>query len=91
MRCSERCSSIIALKEYITKELRETVLDIGYIEPGHGMKSKQLWLVEDIDLTEMYELFKKKREFIVSGVISKRVTPKTPKTTENAITIQPQT
>ena len=71
MCCSERFSSIVALKEYLTKELRETVLDIGYIEPGHGMRGKQLWLVEDIDLTEMYELFKKKREFSLECFIQK--------------------
>jgi len=35
------------------------------------MKGKQLWLVEDIDLKEMYELFKKKHEFSLWCFIQK--------------------
>lgn len=32
----------------------ETV-DIGYIEPGHGMKGKKQWLITDDDIEEMYK------------------------------------
>ncbi len=47
------------LSEYKDK-LDEPVGTVGYIEPGHGLRGKQRWLSSDDDLTEMYELHKKK-------------------------------
>ena len=35
---------------------------MGYIEPGHGVKGKQVWLVDDEDIAEMYTRFKAKQE-----------------------------
>lgn len=46
----------------MSEHLQEVVLDLGYIQPGHGVKGKQQWLVEDVDLDEMYTLFEKKQE-----------------------------
>ena len=34
--------------------------DIGYIEPGHGAKGKQVWLGSQEELDEMYVLLDKK-------------------------------
>jgi hypothetical protein len=30
-------------------------VDVGYIEPGHGMKGKKQWLLTDADVEEMYK------------------------------------
>ena len=40
-------SSVSFLQEHLAKELEEVALDVSYIEPGHGIKGKQMWLVED--------------------------------------------
>ena len=47
------------------------VLDIGYIEPGYGIKGKQMWLVEDTDLSEMYTCFKTKHDIILWCFVQK--------------------
>ena len=44
----------------MTEALQEVILDVGYIEPGHGLKGRQVWLVED-DMIEMYSRFKKRQ------------------------------
>ena len=38
---------------------------MGYIEPGHGLKGKQWWLLVDDDLHEMYSGFTGKREILL--------------------------
>ena len=62
LRNIEKFTSLDTLKEHLTTQLGEDIMDIGYIEPGHGMKGKQVWLVEDDDLAEMYTRFKTKQE-----------------------------
>ena len=52
--------SVSNKKKYLFEHLQENVLDMGFIEPGHGVKGKQQWLTENADLEEMYALFKKK-------------------------------
>ena len=44
-------------------EVSET--DIGFIEPGHGIKGKQLPLTSDEQLHDMYTVYKGKREILV--------------------------
>ena len=51
-----------SLKQHLADALEEDILDVGYIEPGHGMKGKQVWLVEDSDVAEMYSRFKTKQD-----------------------------
>lgn len=48
--------------KHLADALEEDTLDVGYIEPGHGMKGKQVWLVEDSDVAEMYSRFKTKQD-----------------------------
>ena len=40
-------------------------LQFGYVVPGHGKKSKQLAVLSDEDLQEMYKKHKKKREILL--------------------------
>ena len=42
----------------------ETV-DIGFIEPGHGMKGKKQWLLTDDDVKEMYKQHLGKRSILL--------------------------
>ena len=30
--------------------------DVGYIEPGHGVKGRQMWLETEDELHEMYQI-----------------------------------
>ena len=32
-------------------------VEMGYIEPGHGMKGKKVWLFRDGDVVKMYERY----------------------------------
>lgn len=56
---TEKFLSIKALRECLAAQLGENILDVGYIEPGHGLKGKQIWLTEDDDFEDMYSRFKK--------------------------------
>ena len=38
---------------------------LGYIEPGHGAKGRQIVLDEDKDLTEMYRVHLKKKKIVL--------------------------
>ena len=39
--------------------------DFGYIEPGHGVKGRQMWLGTEDDLHEMYQIHDKVRSEIL--------------------------
>ena len=41
------------------------VVDIGYIEPGHGMKGRKQWLNNDDDVNEMYSNHMGKRNILL--------------------------
>ena len=46
---------------------------IGYIEPGHGLKGKQKWLLDDDDVSEMYAIHKNKREVMLYAFVDSQV------------------
>jgi len=52
------------LKDTIYHEFPEKVpqanQNLGYIEPGHGVKGRQRWISSPSDLTLMYQAYKKK-------------------------------
>ncbi len=51
-----------ALKTEIKSCLDITPHQVGFIEPGHGLKGKNRWLVKDEDLIDMYSLYGKRKE-----------------------------
>ena len=55
-------ATLDALLDEIKTSLNICPLQIGYIEPGHGLKGKQRWLIDDGDLTDMYCIYERKRE-----------------------------
>ena len=40
-------------------------MDVGFIQPGHGMKGKQQPLTHDEQLDDMYTVYKGKKEILV--------------------------
>ena len=42
-----------------------TIDQVGYIEPGHGVKGKQRWLSVSEDLEDMYTLHQQKHEILL--------------------------
>lgn len=36
-----------------------------YFEPGHGLKGRQKWLLDDDDVLEMYVMHKKKHKVML--------------------------
>jgi hypothetical protein len=62
----------MSLKAHLAEVFEEVVLDVGYIEHGHGMKGKQVWLVEDADVAEKYARFKTKQDITLWCFCAKR-------------------
>ena len=46
-------------------ELFGQVSQVGYIEPGHGLRGKQCWLIKSEDWCDMYTSYEKKREILL--------------------------
>lgn len=70
-----RCDTLITLRAFLRTKVPpveingETpnfeAVDIGYIEPGHGMKGKKQWLIRDGDIGEMYKLHEGKQNILL--------------------------
>ncbi len=58
-------SRFAAIREEFKKLLEITTAQIGYIEPGHGLKGKQRWLTDNDDIEEMYDCFKGRNEIVM--------------------------
>lgn len=60
----KRCKNMSELREFLHAKVPPVeiggkkpdfqTVDVGYIEPGHGMKGKKQWLITDSDIQEMY-------------------------------------
>ena len=48
-------STIADMKESLTSGFKFPYDNFGYIEPGHGLKGRQQWIVQDEDVQEMYK------------------------------------
>lgn len=54
-----RFDTVDELKDCLSGTLPCGFTQLGYIEPGHGLKGKTQWIVEDDDLVEMYAKYRK--------------------------------
>ena len=58
--------SMKSLQQFISRNIPEAVqvdlqnVEMGYVEPGHGMKGKKVWLYTDGDLGNMYKRYQGK-------------------------------
>ena len=63
LRMNDKFTSLDRLNAQLQGECGDKVPlkieQLGYIEPGHGLRGKQRWLINDEDLKEMYEKFEK--------------------------------
>lgn len=69
-------------KEFATfkHQLRESFGDslctsnfiLGYIQPGHGTKGRQIAVKGDNDLSQMYEAHQLRRKIIISSLVKRR-------------------
>ena len=55
-----RFTLIDNLKKTLSETFGFQVGNIGFVEPGHGLKSRRHWLVRDKDLLDMYSVHKKR-------------------------------
>ena len=51
--CTHHFTSIDNLKKTLSEAFGFQVGSIGFVEPGHGLKGRQHWLVRDKDLQDM--------------------------------------
>ena len=56
---STRFETVDELRDCLTVFFPCGFTQVGYIEPGHGLKGKTQWIVEDDDLVEMYTKYGK--------------------------------
>ena len=75
---AKHCSSLQQLQDFIGVNLPTSistpdfsVIEMGYIEAGHGPKGRNVWLFDDDDVKQMYKCNQKKKIYY-SGVIPKK-------------------
>ena len=56
----------------------EDEIELGFIEPGHGTKGRQQWLVDDDDLSDMYKSYEGKMDIMLWVYLGTRKTPCSP-------------
>ena len=58
---------IESLQDKLLSELGERgeIIEMGYIEPGHGARGKQRWILNAGDLEDMYEAYSRKTEIML--------------------------
>ena len=83
------CQSIQSLRQFIKNNLLDIPgidkpdiqnVEIGYVEPGHGMKGKKIWLFNNEDVKNMYDKYQSKpsiRLWCYSCVVPKKDSAKT--------------
>ena len=68
LRLTTRFSSLTSLKGQVMSKCDGKVSfdeGFGYIEPGHGVKGRQRWLLSDEDVADMYTLHDGKKEILL--------------------------
>lgn len=61
-RINTRFTNVPTLKKALADHFQTAVTEIGYIMPRHGARGKQHWICEDIDIEDMYNAYKGKKE-----------------------------
>ena len=58
-------TSVQDLKDAFNASLQFVPSEFGFVEPGHGLKGKQKWIHDNVDLEEMYSCYAKKNDFLL--------------------------
>ena len=73
-RVSMKFRNVSVIKEELVHSfpdrLTKTPDQVGYIQPGHGVRGKQRWLSSDQDLDDMYSEYLGKKEIILWTYLS---------------------
>ena len=66
---------IYALQDKLCSELGDhgEIIEMGYIEPGHGARGKQRWILNAGDLEDMYEAYTQEKLKSCSGCMPQLV------------------
>ena len=83
------CALKRKLKHRFSEEFRnveEDTIEMGFIEPGHGAKGRQQWLVDDDDLADMYKAYNGEKEILLLAYLggSKRLRSQSPEAIESS-------
>ena len=81
IRGRKYCNSLDELKEFLSTSASVhlhdlDLVDMGYIEAGHGVKGWKIWLCDDEDLDKMYLEHKNKKKIMLwcyTGVGGKKI------------------
>ncbi len=80
-----RFESVIALKRKLKKnfsdilgDVTEDEIEMGFIEPGHGAKGKQQWLMDTDDLRDMYKTYEGKKDIMLWVYLGTKKRPRSP-------------
>ena len=68
LRITSQFQSIEELKNVLETHLasaKKPVTSVGYVEPGHGAKGKQRWIINNEDLEDMYKIHEGKSEILM--------------------------
>lgn len=63
-------TTLAEMKQSVTAILKFSFDNFGYNEPGHGLKGRQQWLVQDDHMYEMYHKYAKRQEILLWLVYS---------------------
>ena len=70
----KKLKSLSSLQQFISKKLSTNpkfqtpdlkTVQMGYLEPGHGLKGRKIWIHIDSDVKMMYEKYEKKKSIIL--------------------------
>lgn len=66
LRFCKKIDLLDELKDYLRaiEDVDPSLDQLGYIEPGHGARGRQLWLSSSEDLKDMYSLYDNKGEIL---------------------------
>ena len=53
------------IEEHCDDNVSVPIDSLGYVEPGHGAKGKQRWLITDADIADMYKAHQGKKEILL--------------------------
>lgn len=62
---SHNFTTMQEMNKFLCNFLKHDIGNFGYIEPGHGLKGRQQWIVQDTDVQEMYRAYSKRREILL--------------------------
>ncbi len=71
-RTSEYFRTVPTLQKRLAEDFKDILgdthashIEAGYVEPGHGAKGRQRWIVSDEDLGDMYKAYHGKKEIML--------------------------